>query len=133
MNRTLLKVPTVKEPPQRKYLFRTSCKVQGKVWKVIMDSGSTDNIASIEIVTKLNLQRIPHSHPYKVSCLNKGQQALISVKVWVEFLICEYKDRVLCDVVEMDACHFLLERPWKYDVDARNEEGIMFTTSQRMG
>jgi hypothetical protein len=25
---------------------------------------------------------------------------------------------VLCDVVEMDACHVLLGRPWQYDVDA---------------
>ena len=29
-----------------------------------------------------------------------------------------YVDEVLCDVVEMDACHLILERPWQYDVDA---------------
>ena len=31
----------------------------------------------------------------------------------------EYKDKMLCDVTEMDACHLLLGRPWQYDVDAR--------------
>lgn len=34
----------------------------------------------------------------------------------VEFEIGEYKDKVLCDIVPMDACHLLLVRPWKYDV-----------------
>lgn len=29
-----------------------------------------------------------------------------------------YKDEVVCDVVEMDAYHVLLGRPWKHDVDA---------------
>jgi hypothetical protein len=24
----------------------------------------------------------------------------------------------MCDVVEMDACHVLLGRPWQYDVNA---------------
>lgn len=112
INMALLKVSTIKEPPQRKYVFRTSCKVQGKVCKVIVDLGSTINIAFVEMVTKLNLQRIPHPHPYKVSWLNKGQQALISEQVWIEFSIGEYKDRVLCDVVEINACHLLLGMPW---------------------
>ena len=30
----------------------------------------------------------------------------------------EFKDIFLCDVVEMDACHLLLGRPWQYDMDA---------------
>lgn len=29
-----------------------------------------------------------------------------------------YKDEVVCDVLEMDACHILLGRPWQYDVNA---------------
>jgi hypothetical protein len=27
-------------------------------------------------------------------------------------------DEITCDVVEMDACHMILGRPWQYDVDA---------------
>ena len=26
-----------------------------------------------------------------------------------------YVDEIMCDVLEMDACHLLLGRPWKYD------------------
>lgn len=34
----------------------------------------------------------------------------------VEFEIEKYKDKVLCDIFPMDACHLLLGCPWKYDV-----------------
>ena len=26
-----------------------------------------------------------------------------------------YEDKVLCDIIPMDACYFLFGRPWKYD------------------
>ena len=29
----------------------------------------------------------------------------------------KYKDEVWCDVVDMDACHLLLGRPWQYERD----------------
>jgi hypothetical protein len=31
---------------QRNNLFRTTCKTKDRVWKVIVDSGSTDNLVS---------------------------------------------------------------------------------------
>ena len=34
------------EPAQRKSLFRTTCKSKGKCCKVIIDSGSTNNLVS---------------------------------------------------------------------------------------
>jgi len=37
-----------------------------------------------------------------------------------------YLDFVTCDVVDMDNCHILLERPWQHDIDAtrKGEENI---------
>jgi hypothetical protein len=32
-----------------------------------------------------------------------------------------YKDKMLCDVVAMDACHLLLGRPWQYDRGAHHD------------
>ena len=80
MRRTLLKVPTTMEPPQRKNIFRTTCKSGGKVCKVIIDSRSTENLVSLEMVPKLKLRRIPHPFPYKVSWLTKGHQTLVNEK-----------------------------------------------------
>ena len=65
------------EPPQRKSLFGTTCKVKGKVCKLIVDFGSTDNLASRELVDKLKLQRIPHTTPYKAYWLTKDRQTLV--------------------------------------------------------
>ena len=43
---------------------------------------------------------------------------MVNEQVWVEFLIGGYQDKIIYDVLPMDACHFLLGRPWKYDKDA---------------
>ncbi|XP_059067545.1 uncharacterized protein LOC131858349 [Cryptomeria japonica] len=118
-NRSLL-VPLNKELAQRKSLFRTTCKAKGKVCKVIVDSGSTENLVSLEMVTKLKLKRIPHPTPYKVSWLNKEQQTIVNEQCLVEFEIGDYKDKFLCEIVEMDACHLLLGRPWQYDTNAQH-------------
>lgn len=72
LRRTLLKMPSVVEPPQRKNLFKRTCRSYRKICKVIVDSRSTKNIVSTKKVDKIKLRRIPHATPYKVSWLNKG-------------------------------------------------------------
>ena len=42
---------------------------------------------------------------------------LVNEQVWVDFSIGGYQDRILCDILSMDACHLLLGRPWQYDAD----------------
>jgi hypothetical protein len=54
---------------QRNSLFRTTCKTKDRVCKVIIDSGSTDNLVSTEMVEKLELETTAHPRPYKVSWL----------------------------------------------------------------
>ena len=43
------------EPILRRSLFKTRCKMAGKCYKVIIDTGSYTNLASEELVTKLQL------------------------------------------------------------------------------
>ena len=57
----------VHKPSQRKSLFRTKCKSQGKCCKMVIDNGSIDNLVSIEMVEKLGLKRMKHPTPYKMS------------------------------------------------------------------
>ena len=75
----------VHEPIQWKSLFRTSCKSQGKCCKMVINSGSTDNLVSTEMVEKLGLKRMKHPTPYKVSWLQKGHQLLVNEQYNVEF------------------------------------------------
>jgi hypothetical protein len=61
----------VEEPVQRTSLFRTACKTKDKVCKVIIDSGSTENLVSMDMVEKPELRTTAHTNPYKVSRLQK--------------------------------------------------------------
>eukprot|EP00253_Pinus_taeda_P005681 PITA_05681 len=122
LNKVLIKsAKEVTEPPQRKILFRTVCKVQGKCCQMIIDSGSTDNLVSTEVVEKLKLKTRRHPTPYKVSWLQKGHQLLVSEQCELEFQVGKYKDKVVCDVMPMDVCHILLGTPWKYDIGAMHD------------
>jgi hypothetical protein len=105
----------VEDSTQRSRLFRTACKTKDWVCKVIVDSGSTDNLVSTEMVEKLELETTDHPSPYKVSWLQKGHQVSVTKQCLVEFKIGGYNDKVLCDVIPMDVCHLLLGRPWQYD------------------
>jgi hypothetical protein len=80
-----------------------------------VDSGSTDNLVSTEMVEKLELETIEHPSPYRVSWLQKGHQVNVTKQCLVEFNIGGYNDKILCDVIPMDVFHLFLGRPWKYD------------------
>lgn len=82
---------------------------------MIIDSGSTNNLVSTEMVEKLELETTAHSSPYKVSWLHKVNQVMVSQQCKVQFKIRGSKDEILCDVIPMDVCHILLGRPWKFD------------------
>lgn len=73
LNKVLLKpAAETADLTQRKALFWTMCKSQGKCCKLIIDSGSTDNLVATEMVEKLGLKRLKHPTPYRVSWLQKG-------------------------------------------------------------
>jgi hypothetical protein len=59
----------VEDLSQRIRLFRTACKTKDWKCKVIVDSGSTNNLVSTEMVEKLELETTDHPRPYKVSWL----------------------------------------------------------------
>ena len=49
LKRVLVKTEKqVHEPVQRKSMFRTRCKSQGKCCKMVIDSGSSDNLVSTD-------------------------------------------------------------------------------------
>jgi hypothetical protein len=86
---------------QRTRIFQTACKTKDRVWKVIVDSGSIDNLVSMEMVEKLELETIDHPIPYRVLWLQKGHEVTITKQCLVEFKIGGYNDKILCDVIPM--------------------------------
>ena len=78
---------------------------------MIIESGSTDNLLSKNMVEKLELETTAHPSPYRVSSLQKGHQAMVTKKCLVEFKIGGYRDEILCDVIPIDVFHVLLGIP----------------------
>lgn len=102
----------------RTNLFRSTCTINSRVCKLIIDSGSCTNVMSQDAAQKLGLTVTPHPSPYPLAWLNNGTEINVSKQVLVSFSIGNYKDSVMCDVIPMDACHLLLGRPWQFDRDA---------------
>jgi hypothetical protein len=118
---------------QRTRLFRTTCKTKDGVCKVIVDSGSMDNLVSIVMVEKLELEITDHPIPYRVSWLQKGHQVTVTKQCLVEFKIGGYNDNILCDVIPMYVCHLLLEIPWKYDRNVIHDGKMNTYTLEKNG
>jgi hypothetical protein len=45
---------------------------------VIIDSGSTDNLVSEEMVTKLKLKRQKHPHPYWITWVQDDHKVMVN-------------------------------------------------------
>ncbi|XP_028223089.1 uncharacterized protein LOC114404211, partial [Glycine soja] len=103
---------------QRENIFHTRCVINGKLCSLIVDGGSCTNVASSTLVTKLNLETKPHPRPYKLQWLSEDEEVKVTQQVEVCLTIGRYNDKVLCDVVPMEATHVLLGRPWQYDTKA---------------
>ena len=86
---------------------------------MIIDSGNSKNVVSKALVKALNLKTKKHPSPYKIAWIKKDPEVQmlevckspLSIKKY-------YKDEIVYDMVDMDACHILLGRLWHYDVDA---------------
>ena len=90
----LLMRKVIDESVQRRSMFKTVCKVEGKCCKLIVYSGSTVNFVSTEMVDKLKLRKTVHPEPYRVAWLQKGHQVLLREQCQVKFQIGSYHDEV---------------------------------------
>ena len=68
---------------------------------------------SNSLVTKLGLKTEKHSFSYKIGWIKKGTETLVTQQCRVTLSMGKcYVDEVVCDVVEMNACHLIMGRPW---------------------
>jgi hypothetical protein len=98
-----------------------------------VDSESTDNLVSTEMVERLEMETTDHLNPYKVSWLQKGHQVNVTKQCLVDIKIGGYNDKILCDIIPMNVCHLLLGRPWKYDRNVIHDGRMNTYTLERNG
>ena len=77
------------------------------------------------------LEMGPHLHPYTIGWIKKDLTMKVTYLCHVPISIGKlYQDIIACDVVDMDACHILLGRPWQYGVNVThrgNEDIYVFS------
>ncbi|GJX51006.1 putative reverse transcriptase domain-containing protein [Tanacetum coccineum] len=99
----------------RNNIFRTKCTSKGKIYDMIIDGGSCENVVSTYMVEKLGMKTEDHPEPYELTWLKIGNTGKVSKCCLVQFSIGKsYKDEVWCEVIPMDAAHILLGCPWKF-------------------
>jgi hypothetical protein len=106
------------EKNQRHTLFHTKDVVKERLIHIIIDSGSCNNLASTTLVEKLSLPTRTHPHPYHIQWLNDDGKIKVTRSVRIPFSLGSYSDYADCDVIPMEACSLLLDRPWQYDTDS---------------
>ncbi|GJZ52625.1 putative nucleotidyltransferase, ribonuclease H [Tanacetum coccineum] len=107
---------------QRNMLFRTRCTISNQIFDLIIDGGSCENIISHDLVHKLKLPVEKHSEPYSIVWITDSAGIRVIERCRVPLSIGKfYKDEVLCDVVDMNACHLLFGRPWQYDLEITHD------------
>ncbi|XP_010247056.1 PREDICTED: uncharacterized protein LOC104590196 [Nelumbo nucifera] len=135
--RKLMLFQRSKDDTQRHRLFRTRCTVQGQLFELIIDNSSQENIIGRNVVKKLQLIPEKHPNPYTIGWIKEVGSVRVEERCKFPFSIGMYIDEVYCDIVDMDACHILLGRPWQFDADAKHlgrkntyqfdKEGVRYT------
>jgi len=72
-----------------------------------------------------------HEKPYTLGWVSKGSQVRVTLSCRVPISIGKhYKEKVICDVLNMNVCHILHSIPWQFDNDITYQGGeneMMFT------
>lgn len=106
-----------KHHEQRRNLFHSRCLVKDRSCSLIIDGGSSTNVASQKMVNTLQLETKPHPRPYKISWLSDAGNLLVKEQVLVSFSMGSYHCDAWCDVLPMTAFSLLLGHPWQWDND----------------
>lgn len=79
------------------------------------------NMVSKTIVNKLQLLTQPHHSLYLIGQIKDVSEIKQIKQCRIHFSIGKYKDKTLCDVVGMNTCLMLLDRPWQFDVNTTHD------------
>ncbi|GJU52249.1 hypothetical protein Tco_1225963 [Tanacetum coccineum] len=113
--------PKVSDSSQRNKIFQTKCLVKEKICSII-DGESSENLASKALVIKFKHPTELRYSPYQIGWIKKRLALKVTKICKVHLAIGKhYNELVICDVIDTEACHVLLGRPWQHDMDATHK------------
>ncbi|MGV7343430.1 hypothetical protein PJI17_32545, partial [Mycobacterium kansasii] len=60
-----------------------------------------------------------HPSPYTIGWIKEVKKTEVTEQYTITFSFGKsYKDQVICDVIDIEACHMLLGRSWQYNIIA---------------
>jgi hypothetical protein len=71
-----------------------------------------------DLVKKFGLTTRAHPKPYHLEWFNNSGKVKVNRSARIHFFIGSYHDYADFNVVPIEACSLLLDRPWEYDTDA---------------
>ena len=94
MVKKLMLTPKQEENTQRHQLFRTRCTINKKLFELIIDSGSCENIISRKVVRLLKLLIEKQPNPYSTEWIKVAKKIEVKERCKVPFSIGKYRDEV---------------------------------------
>lgn len=114
--RSCLAPPSRTDTWLRTNIFKSTCIINGRFCTFIIDSGSSRHVVAESAVLKLGLPYEKHPTPYSLTWFQDGVDVHVSHRALVPFSIGpHYKDRMYCNIAQMDVSHLILGRPWEFD------------------
>lgn len=82
----------------------------------LLDSESQATLSFEEVVKQLGLKTKNHHRPYTLNGMRKNHKFPETKQCILQFAITsQFVDKVICDVVSLDACGMDLASPYLYD------------------
>ena len=81
--------------------------IQHKLCSLIIDESSCTNVSSIHLVSKLKLPNVPHTWPYSLHWLKKGNEVRVTKQALIACTIGNFRDEVICNILPLDASQFI--------------------------
>jgi hypothetical protein len=100
-----------REKLQRYNLFNIFLIVKVCRIRTLIDSGSCNNLVSLNLVKKLGLTTCAHPKPYHLEWFNNSGKAKVTRSARIHFFIGSYDDYADFDIVRMQARSLLLGHP----------------------
>jgi hypothetical protein len=111
---TTIKPEEPEELEEEECLYHSQMWVMGTPLHFIVDSESSKNLISIEVVKILKLPMMPHPQPYTIRWFIRGQDICVSHQCCMFYGIKPFKDEVMCDVSPLEVCDVLLGQPYMW-------------------